>query len=467
MSEHRGWLGASLAAVLVITAARLVLLWLAPADLWTAEAEIWLWGRDLSLSYGGHPPLAGWLAWTMAGIGDGAFWLRLPAPLLIGAAALVLGGICARLFGRRAALAGAVIFVTLPGAALSGLGLSTGAVMAPFLAGALAMYLRLLDRRETWVAAAAGALLGLAVLADLQALLFVACAALAGAVFHEARPHARAAATLAGTFAVVVGPFAVHAIAAGPAWPLPAFAAAPEGAHPVLRALLVGPVYLGPLPLAAVILAAIGWTRQTPPVQFLLLFAIPILAIGAVLALVAGVYPGLGLCLAGTALAAALMVDRHRGWLAATLAINGAASLALPLAALLGESLPLPGPDLAPRAHARAETSRTLLDIARDLGVGAIVVADRGLLADLAFAARGTGKSIHAAPESAAASGPAGRILQPAPLGRDVLLVQPTETPVPCPGEAMDLLELAPGQVTAPAQTVYLLPGLCLAEPDA
>ncbi len=438
--------------VLVITAARLLLLWFNAAELLPQEIRLWLWGTAPSLSHGGAPPLAGWLMALAALPGDTPFWLRLPAPLLIAGAALILGGIADRLLGPRAAWITALAFVTLPGAALASQVLDTQTVMAPFLAGSLALYLRLLDRRESWAAAGAGLLLGLAVLSDPRALAYPLCAVLAAMVFHEARPSRRHGALIAGLAGAAILPYEVHALAHAPALPGIGLHVGAAAAFLIWQA-----GFLGPILFAALVLAIARAGRQAPVVQFLLVFCIPVLGLGVALAFLFDV-SGWTAMLAGLPVAAVWLARHSRIWLAAALALNVAASTALPLAALAPHWVELPGPGLFARHVGRAEMARTILDIGQDLAIRAVVAADPALRLDLLYTGRHGTIPILPVEEAAAL-----------PDGSDILLVQPEGAPAPCPAEVMDLavLDAATGAYAARPQGLLLVPASCLnAGPD-
>ena len=73
----------AVAAVIAITAARLVWLAVQPADLYPVEAQYWFWSLHPALGYYSKPPLIAWLiALTTSLFGDSEFAIRLSAPLL-------------------------------------------------------------------------------------------------------------------------------------------------------------------------------------------------------------------------------------------------------------------------------------------------------------------------------------------------------------------------------------------------
>ena len=146
MANTDRWLRPALIGVLAITLARVILLAFNQTDLFVDEAQYWLWGRELAFGYYSKPPMIGWVIRAFTELGsDAPFWVRLPAPLFHAVTAMILGSIAAWLFGNRVALLVAFGYITLPMVAVGSLLVSTDTIMFPFLAAALACYLRLLD----------------------------------------------------------------------------------------------------------------------------------------------------------------------------------------------------------------------------------------------------------------------------------------------------------------------------------
>ena len=214
-AHGRRALALGLGFVLALTGARIAALALSDAELFVDEAQYWLWGQNLAAGYYSKPPLIGWLiraATDLAG-SDEAFWVRLPAPLLHMATALILGACAHRLWGPRAAAWTAAVYIALPMASLGSFLISTDTVMLPPLAGALLAHLRAIERPDWRWAVATGAALGLAALAKYAALMLVPCAALAAGLRPEARLRpAHAAGALAAMLAVLAPNIAWNAL---------------------------------------------------------------------------------------------------------------------------------------------------------------------------------------------------------------------------------------------------------------
>ena len=131
------------AAIVALTAARLLLIAVHPAGLYPDEAQYWFWAQAPALGYYSKPPLIAWvIALTTGLFGDGEFAVRLAAPLLHAATAGLVFGIAARLYDRRTAFWAALAYASLPGVSLSAFLISTDAVLLPCWAAALYAFLR-------------------------------------------------------------------------------------------------------------------------------------------------------------------------------------------------------------------------------------------------------------------------------------------------------------------------------------
>ncbi|MDF0600658.1 glycosyltransferase family 39 protein [Psychromarinibacter sp. C21-152] len=437
----RGWLVPATAAVVAVTLCRVALLWLDGADATAAEARAWAGAPWLGQL--GAPPLTGWVIWLFAQFGDGPVWLRLPGPLLHAAAALILGGIADRLFGARVAALVAVGWITLPAVAIAALGTGPGTVMAPLLAAALALYMKLLDEYRAWVAAATGLFLGLACLASYWAILFLASAVLAGRVFSEARPSRSQAVLLMAVWGAVMTPhLVVGAVEGGLSWAV----SGPWGGWGAFLAVVLG---AGPLAVPLVLAAE---RPGNPVVQFLLIFFGPVAALTALSAPL-GIGGGgwAAAWLAGLPVALAWLRGKRR-WRRICLAVNALVCLAVPLAPVVAERGLLQTLPWVETRAGRGEMSATVLDIAADLKIRAVVAADPELRADLSYFGRGRGVAVHAP----GASG--------VPEARDVLLILRLGVVPPCPTEVMEVAEIAPdhGAYRRWPQVLHLVPGSCL-----
>jgi len=140
---ERAYASWTLAAVAVITAARIIWLAAQSAGLYPDEAQYWFWAQHLAFGYYSKPPLVAWaIRLTTAAFGDSEFAVRLSAPLLHGATAGVVYLIAARLYDRRTGFWSALAYVTLPGVSLSAFIISTDAALMPCWAVALYAFIR-------------------------------------------------------------------------------------------------------------------------------------------------------------------------------------------------------------------------------------------------------------------------------------------------------------------------------------
>lgn len=163
-AADRAYASWTLAAVAAITAARLVWLAVQSAGLYPDEAQYWFWAQHPAWGYYSKPPLVAWLiALTTAALGDGEFAIRLAAPLLHAGAAGIVYAIAARLYDRCTGFWSALAYATLPGVALSAFIISTDAVLLPCWAAALYAFIRAREPGggRWWLAAGIAAGLGL------------------------------------------------------------------------------------------------------------------------------------------------------------------------------------------------------------------------------------------------------------------------------------------------------------------
>src|SRR5258706_6803549 len=122
-SEPHADARAAVLLTLALTLARLVALFRTPLELYPDEAQYWLWSRALAFGYWSKPPLIAWAIRAATTIGgDAEAWVRLPAVLFQGGAAICVFAIGRRLYGPRVGLASCAIYALGPGAQLSGSG---------------------------------------------------------------------------------------------------------------------------------------------------------------------------------------------------------------------------------------------------------------------------------------------------------------------------------------------------------
>ncbi len=414
--DASGWFRPVLVLVLAITALRVALLAFNRTDLFVDEAQYWLWGQDLAFGYYSKPPLIAWVirAVTELAGSDAPFWVRLPAPLFHGATALILGSIAARHISARAGVLVAAAFVTLPMVAVGSLLISTDTIMFPFLALALAGYLRLIQPGgggHPALAIGVGAALGLAFLAKYAAVYYLALAAIA-ALWPRTRPDTRDAALILAAFAIVAAPNIIWNMINGfstlshtvdnTGW------RGGVSLDPASLAEFLGSQFavFGPILLIALVFATWAIIRRADDRTEIVLavLALPIVLIISVQALISGANANWAAAayLPGVLLAVAWLMDRWRGWLALSFALNGALCLALPLATLAAPDLRIGGRLVLERYLGLDELSRSLLAEAEARGATAIVATERAVLADLLYTGRTSDMPVFAWPHPGA-----------------------------------------------------------------
>lgn len=459
VERARGWLLPALVLVGLVTALRVGALAFDRLDLFVDESQYWLWGQHLAFGYYSKPPLIGWVIRAVTALAGSSaeFWVRLPAPLFHGATALILAAIAARYRGRAAAIWVAAGYVTLPMTAVGSLLISTDTIMFPFLAGALLLWLRLAERdgqAGRAQALGAGALLGLAFMAKYAAAYYILNAALAALALPRFRPTSRAAWLAALAFVVVILPNiwwnwsmgfpTLQHTADNIGW-----VRAPEadaGLHWGKLATFVIAQFavMGPVAFALLIWRAMRMRRLDATGRTLLAFAVPIVVLVMIQALLSRAYANWA---AAAYLAGAVLVFAEGGRFigAAAIVLNLAVCVSLPLMAIWPNAVNQPdGRTLMHRYQGRAALSDWVIAEARKTGLSNVVSRDRGVLADLFYTGRRSGLQFWAVP-------PAGRPhdhyeltrAMPLDLGGDVLLIS-SSPETACSGGNPPLSEVTP-----------------------
>jgi 4-amino-4-deoxy-L-arabinose transferase-like glycosyltransferase len=172
-----------------LLAVRVAALALNGTDLFFDEAQYWSWAREPAFGYYSKPPLiAALIGATTSVCGDATFCVRLAAPLLHTATAILVFLAARRLYDERTAFWSAVTFATLPGISLSAGIISTDVPLLFGWALALLGLVGLLQQASGWAPALALALgLGLGLNAKYAMAFFPASLA----IFLMASPSAR------------------------------------------------------------------------------------------------------------------------------------------------------------------------------------------------------------------------------------------------------------------------------------
>lgn len=389
----------ALAAAAALLLWRILALWLDQTDLFVDEAQYWLWGQDLEAGYYSKPPL---IAWLLRGVTDlvgssERFWVRLPAPLLHGITAVLIFVLTRPLGGARAAALAAVAYLSLPILAVGSYMISTDTVMAPFFVLGLIGYQRLLRGAGAATALWTGAAVGAAVMAKYAGVYFFLGAGIL-AIFTGQRPSLRDIALILLAFAVVISPNVIWNITHGfttvshtidnadwvdDAKPLAGVSLAAMGSFLASQIAVFGPVFAG------VFLWLIP-RRKTADEARLLSFALPVLLLVSVQALLSGAYANWAFAtyLSATPLVVLWLLRHGRERLLAVgIALNMTIGFVVPLLYVAPELMARDGTPLIARYMGRAEISRQILAHAADDGVP-VVAENRDILADLLHTGR-------------------------------------------------------------------------------
>jgi 4-amino-4-deoxy-L-arabinose transferase-like glycosyltransferase len=395
------WLGIGLGVLLV---ARLILLRFNATDLFFDEAQYWTWSLEPAFGYYSKPPLIAWLIGASNAIcGTSEFCIRLPAPILHTATAVVVFALGARLYDQRIGFWSALAFATLPGVSVSSGIMSTDVPLLLCWALALYAFVALLDTPRLWPAVLLGAALGIGFNAKYAMLFFVLSAAVYLALAPERRWLLRdrrlyIALALA---ALLIAPnviwnatnsFATVAHTADNAnWG--GSLANPGKALEFLGAQfgVFGPILFGALIWVTVLARRGGIPAED---RLLLCFTLPVLAVVAAQAFLSRAHANWAAVayVAATILVTAAFVrSRSWGWLKASFALHLVVLIALGMAvAYAGRfSLPLAGDpfartlgwkEIAAAASEELENGRR-----RGMPYGSVITDERALTAELLY----------------------------------------------------------------------------------
>ena len=154
--------------------ARIALLAWDQKQLFVDEMQYWFWGQDFAFGYFSKPPAIAWLIRAVTDLAgsDAPFWVRLPAPILHGITALLLGALAARLADGRAALWTVATYLSLPLVAVGSLLMTTDTLMFPFLVASYLLWSEAVEDGRSGLAGLAGIALGLGFLAKYAAIYY-------------------------------------------------------------------------------------------------------------------------------------------------------------------------------------------------------------------------------------------------------------------------------------------------------
>ena len=352
--DQRYWFFA-VNAVFAVTVLRLVWLAYGGTDLYPDEAQYWLWSLHPAFGYYSKPPMVAWLiALTTHLLSNSEGAIRLAAPLLHFAAALVVFRIGERLYDSRVGFWSALLYVTLPGVSASAALISTDAPLLLCWAAALYAFIRAREPgggRWWW---AVGAAAGFGLLSKYAMAYWLASALIYLLVFHDERRHLGRFALAVVLALLIYSPNFIWNVQHGfVSYHHTEENAASHGAlfNPSHLAEFVGAQFavFGPIAFAA-LLVVVGTARRaltSRRAALLAIFALPTLAMMVVVSFITHAEPNWAAPVyvsAAILVVAWLLQGSRRGWLIAALAIDVAIAVvaftAHDVARAAGYSLP-------------------------------------------------------------------------------------------------------------------------------
>jgi 4-amino-4-deoxy-L-arabinose transferase-like glycosyltransferase len=404
-----------LAVIAGVTVWRLVLLPFATADLFVDELQYWQWGQALDWGYYSKPPLIGWVLRAVTDLSgsDSAFWIRMPGAVLHALTAVILMTVARRFCSNSAAAMVGVAYVTLPLVAVGSFLISTDTILLPFFAGAVGLYLRLVDRPSRGIAALMGAVIGLGMLAKYAAVYFWLGIGLGALMVPAYRIRMGDLLLAIIVFGVMISPNVIWNLqndfvtlshtADNVDWVRkPGMSLNFNNAAEFFGAQFI---VMGPIMFAAFV-----WQSTTSilrPVnnarlRFLAWASLPIILLVTGQALLSRAYANWAAMayVGAVLLVVPLLWTRARRWLWAAIALNLAISLAVPIAVTQANSWRVGDQQhLVLRRYVdRKELASRVLSVAQRLGVHDVVTGNRDALADLMHSATDTHVSIFAVP---------------------------------------------------------------------
>ena len=398
--DERRWLTFAFAAIVLVTALRVLALAFNRTDLFVDEAQYWLWGREMAFGAYSKPPLIGWLirAATVMGGGEGTFQVRLAAPVVHGVAAAAILALGRMIYDVRLASLAALIYLTLPAVTLGSLLISTDTPMMLFIVLSMISVRKLAlaryeGRASSGWSIALGLCFGLGLMSKYAMIYFLPCFIAAGWLCEAWRIRLRDAAFAALVCVVVIAPNlwwnAAHDF-------MTARHTADNANWHGVR-LKIGSALefffsqagvVGPFVFVGMIVATIR--AKNAETRALVALSVPIVLLITAQGLMSRALANwaVGAYAAGVLLAVPVLASRR--WLiVSTLVLGGIVAVALPLMTIAGTQLRLPSGELAMKRYlGRADLVSTGLLRAREAGADAIVATDRSILAELFYQLR-------------------------------------------------------------------------------
>jgi len=311
------------------------LVWLAHGgtDLYPDEAQYWLWSLHPAFGYYSKPPMVAWLiALTTHVFSDSEGAIRLAAPLLHFATALVVFRIGERLYDSRTGFWSALLYITLPGVSASAAVISTDAPLMLCWAVALYAFIRAREQggeRWWWVVGAAA---GVGLLSKYAMAYWLSSALIYLLAFRDERRHLGRFSLAVVLALLIYSPnFVWNAQHGFVSYHHTSENAESHGAlfNPSHLVEFVGSQFavFGPIGFAA-LLVMIGAARRTlltRPASLLAIFTLPTLAMMVVVSFITHAEPNWAAPVyvsAAVLVTAWLLHGGHRSWLIAAVAFD-------------------------------------------------------------------------------------------------------------------------------------------------
>ncbi|WP_420861996.1 ArnT family glycosyltransferase [Algirhabdus cladophorae] len=469
----------AIAFVLALTSLRVITLYFAQIDLFVDESQYWFWGQSPDFGYYSKPPLIGWVIRAVTDVAgsDSAFWVRLPAPILHGITALILGSIARRYVSVQAGLVVTVGYATLPLVVVGSTLISTDTIMFPFLAGALACYLRYFETdHRRWIVFAGG-LLGCAAMAKYAGVYYILCACCAAVFLPRYRMQAPVWLSGLGAFLLVISPNVLWNFANGFStaqhtldnadWVRDPSENASINFPGLLEFLAAQLAVFGPVLFVVFVMLGCGFFRSyRPPYRSaLLVFSIPIVLLVCMQAVLSQAYANWA---AAAYLAASVVVLpvllSHKYLLILSFAINGALSVLLPLAVVNADKFSIDGRSLVMARYVDIEKmSLDIFEVAEQNSQSLIVARNRDVLADMFYTLRDKPLIIRSTPPKARAANHYALsypLVAPHP-NETMLLVLHARKELPCVAEKVAEFQNNRGHYKDDVFIGYIAPSTC------
>lgn len=398
----------------VLTGVRLLGLGLSQVDLFFDESQYWAWSREWAFGYFSKPPL---LAWAIAAAefvcGSSEACVRAPAPVFYFGTCLLVYLIAEALYDEQTAFWSAMLLTLSAGLAFSSRIISTDVPLLFFWALALLSYVRLLQGGGWRWGVLLGAAFGLGMLAKYAMIYFLLGIAGAALIDRDARALVRRGALW------IALPIAGAVLLPNVLWNARhSFVTLTHVGHnitgdgaafnPILGLEFIGAQFavFGPVTFTVLLIMLVRY--RNPEIaradRLLLCFAVPALALVTATAFTTRAFANwaaVSFISANIAVAAVLVRKAAWRWIALSLAIGGAAQVALLFGDANARNLSLPllrQPDVYQRTMGWRSLGEEATALARRIEAPTVVAEGRDDVASLIYYLRDSGRTVLAWP---------------------------------------------------------------------